>query len=151
MPLPPGAADAIGSFLPADTAFASGGSLSAAQHCAVGGALASRSKATARYEQWKACQAPHTKYEASRSGLIRNGITKHVLAGQVTADGYHKLNMMRDRGGVSTKLVHRVVASAWIPPDKKRPVVDHVDGKRIHNAVKNLRRATLIENRRNRH
>lgn len=50
----------------------------------------------------------------------------------------------------TSKLIHRLVAKAFVPNPENKPSVDHIDGDPQNNMVTNLRFCTNAENLRNR-
>ena len=44
------------------------------------------------------------------------------------------------------KLVHRVIAETFIPNPKNKPCVNHIDGNKLNNNIKNLEWVTYSEN-----
>ena len=81
------------------------------------------------------------KYEASRDGHIRNKKTKRILKEFVGKDGY-----LRTQFDGKSRLVHRVIASAFIPRDSEREFINHIDGNKQNNNIRNLEWCTRSEN-----
>jgi len=63
--------------------------------------------------------------------------------------GYLRVDLCKD-GEVKGKKIHRLVAETFLEADDKRNEVDHIDGDRTNNNVKNLRWVTSSENKHNR-
>lgn len=80
-------------------------------------------------------------YEASSDGHIRNKKTGKILAEFVGKDGY-----LRTQFDGKTRTVHRVIATAFIPADVGKDFVNHKDGNKQNNSVKNLEWCTREEN-----
>ncbi len=62
-----------------------------------------------------------------------------------TTNGYRKVNLRID-GKTQTRLVHRLVALAWIPNPGDRPHINHIDCDRTNNHIGNLAWCTAKEN-----
>lgn len=80
-------------------------------------------------------------YEVSDDGRIRNASTKREIKQFVGKDGY-----VRTQIAGKTRLVHRVIANAYLPEDSERPFVNHRDGNKQNNRVDNLEWVTRAEN-----
>lgn len=81
------------------------------------------------------------KYEVSDAGHIRNAKNGRVLKQFVGKDGYLRIQIAG-----KTRLVHRLVACAFVPADPKRDFVNHKDGNKQNNAASNLEWCTRSEN-----
>ena len=80
-------------------------------------------------------------YQASDEGYVRNAKSKRVLKPSKIY-GYHRFNI-----GKTSYSVHGVVARTFLPlPSDPSMIVNHLDGDKINNKVKNLRFCTLSEN-----
>jgi len=93
-------------------------------------------------------------YEAQREGVIlsykannppmKDGVGT-VLTPSLMNGGYHKV-VLHDMGKRKTRLVHRMVAEAFIDNPEGKPFVNHIDGNKINNHVDNLEWVTAQEN-----
>lgn len=103
-------------------------------------------------EVWKVIgEGKGCTYEISTEGNLRSvsnwgGLTKLIKKHQ---NSYGYICYHAKIGDKRTHLAHRLVAKAFIPNSKHKPMVDHIDGNKTNNNVNNLRWATAIENNSN--
>lgn len=67
------------------------------------------------------------------------------LLNLVEARGYYKISLSK-HGFVSQKLVHRLVADAFIPNPNNKLQINHKDGNGLNNVLNNLEWTTSKEN-----
>lgn len=85
-------------------------------------------------------------YEIDKYGNIyRMG---KLLKPQTNTQGYKHVRLSID-GKATTCLIHRLVATVFIPNPENKPCVDHIDGNKLNNCVDNLRWVTTLENNNN--
>ena len=72
-------------------------------------------------------------YDVSTEGHIRNSKTKRSLKEFVGKDGY-----LRTQFDGKSRLVHRVIAEAFIDNPERLPEVNHLDGNKSNNSIDNL-------------
>lgn len=83
-------------------------------------------------------------YEVSIDGNVRNSCSKRELV-QTMGNGqgrYRKVSL----GVNNRQLVHRLVATEFIPNPNNKPHVNHLDKDTTNNHVDNLQWATVREN-----
>ena len=98
-------------------------------------------------EIWRKIEGYEGLYEVSNLGQVRSfysGEAK-VLKPSIDKDGYLKVNLYKNKK-LYRKLIHRLVATAFIPNLDNKPQVNHIDGNKQNNAVSNLEWCTRIEN-----
>lgn len=78
-----------------------------------------------------------TNYEVSESGMIRNIGTMKILRPAKTKDGFYQVTLIIN-GRHVTKKVHQLVAEAFLPNEKSRKKVRHLNGNKLDNRVENL-------------
>lgn len=86
-------------------------------------------------ERWS--PIPNTHYSISSEGRVRNNETNKIKSMDATSDGYHKVDLYSNGKRTSVR-VHRLVAEAFIPNPNKLPQINHIDGNKENNNVKNL-------------
>ena len=93
-------------------------------------------------EVWKKVKDNRT-YSVSSTGLVRNDKTGRVLKPWICSVGYLTIKF----GLYSkNKLVHRLVATAFISNPDNKPEVNHKDGNKLNNSISNLEWMTRSEN-----
>lgn len=108
-------------------------------------------------EKWKDVIGYEGLYQVSSKGRVRS-VDRLVSSagrfrkekGRVKAlsanhDGYPRVGLYKGGKGKYFS-VHRLVAAAFIPNPENKPLVDHINGTRNDNRVKNLRWATHSQN-----
>ncbi len=104
-------------------------------------------------EIWKNIPGYEGRYEASNKGRVRSLLKKghfnvpssgayHLLAIHCRPDGYLSTTLARGGG----KLIHRLVASAFLGDIPKGKHVAHLDGCKDNNSVSNLKICSPKEN-----
>ena len=76
-------------------------------------------------------------YEVSDTGLVRNKVSGKILKPLKNNRGYLHVRLYKDGIG-KFKLVHRLVANAFIPNPLNLPEVNHIDENKSNNNVDNL-------------
>jgi len=97
-------------------------------------------------EVWKLIKsAPN--YEISNKGSVRNNKTGKVLKITTNNNGY-QLVCLSYKNKKQTAYIHRLVAEAFVATnlDMRTSVVNHIDGNKSNNTIKNLEWATYAEN-----
>jgi hypothetical protein len=85
-------------------------------------------------------------YEVSNYGNVRNKKTNKVLKPGIDTHGYYYVNLCDGINKPKNKLVHRMVAEAFLNNSGNKKCVDHIDNDPLNNCDFNLRYATTQEN-----
>lgn len=107
-------------------------------------------------EEWKEIQGYDGRYEVSNEGRVRsysngrwgNGPSSKLLRLKKSGSGYPMVDLRKPHAGgkVEYRLVHRLVATAFIENPRGLPQVNHKDGDKTNNHVSNLEWVTPSEN-----
>jgi hypothetical protein len=102
-------------------------------------------------EVWKDVKDLECYYVISNLGNIkRKDGTSHLkpknLKMLTDKDGYHKVNL-KVKQKTNSKIVHRLLAEAFIPNPLNKPQINHKNGKKDDNRLENLEWCNLRENR----
>lgn len=101
-------------------------------------------------EIWKPVVGYEGLYEVSNLGRVRSlrKASKTILK-QRHINGYLVVGLFDNNYKQHLGLVHRLIASAFIPNPENKPEIDHINTQRDDNRIENLRWATKIENSNN--
>lgn len=110
-------------------------------------------------EIWKAVPGFEDLYEVSDHGRVRSldrevvsrsrwgGTVIKQLRGRILRPGKNPNGyLFVFLGAGNIRLVHRLVAQAFLPNPEQRPTVNHINGKRDDARLANLEWATVSEN-----
>lgn len=110
---------------------------------------------------WKPVKGYEDLYEVSDNGDIRSKdreiktkikhVDSRLIKGKILKqatkrNGYKTVDLCKN-GKVTTTLVHRIVAEAFVENPDGKYFVNHIDSNRTNNCVKNLEWVTSSENR----
>jgi len=96
-------------------------------------------------EVWKDVADYEGLYQISNQGRVRNA--ESVLKTFVCGSGYREIILTKHRKR-TPKLIHRMVAEAFLPNPDGKQEVNHKDGNKFNNDVSNLEWVTPSENQR---
>jgi hypothetical protein len=96
-------------------------------------------------EIWKPIKSFEGLYEVSNLGRVRSLRRDIIMRTRQRNDGYVSCTLS-NCGKVKNKLIHRLVAEAFIPNHKNKPEVNHIDGNKQNNCIRNLQWVTASEN-----
>ena len=107
-------------------------------------------------EIWRTIPSSGGRYAASNMGRIKglkrfvdrkNGpymIREHLLKKFISNTGRYYV-VVSVENNIQKKLVHRLVAEAFIPNPENKPQINHIDGDPLNNKLENLEWATATE------
>ena len=106
-------------------------------------------------ELWKGIEGYESNYMVSNRGRIMSlnyGAKNIALSGKtkimkqsLSSSGYYHVQLYKN-GRAATKLVHILVAEAFLQNEHGKPEVNHIDGNKANNDVTNLEWVTRKEN-----
>ena len=103
-------------------------------------------------EIWKDIEGYNGLYQVSSKGRVKSlnykKTGKEKLLKSAKKSGYPFVALYKD-GKKKQTLIHRLVASAFIPNTDNKPCIDHINTDRTDNRVENLRWVTYKENMNN--
>lgn len=105
-------------------------------------------------EKWKDVVGYEGLYKVSNLGRVIStqfhGKQNVRLLSQSIRKGYKVVKLRNwEAKTISSSLVHRLVAEAFIPNPNNKPYIDHIDTNITNNNVSNLRWVTPLENTHN--
>ena len=106
-------------------------------------------------EIWKDIEGYENIYKISNLGNVLSlnyGAKNHTLSNikkqlkqSKSSTGYLHVQLYKN-GSVSTKLVHLLVANAFLPNTENKSEINHIDGNKNNNSASNLEWVTHKEN-----
>lgn len=92
-------------------------------------------------EEWKSIPGFEGIYQISSEGRVKNAYGR-MLKPETTRNGYQRIRLFDGK----KYLLHRLVASTFIPNLENKEVVNHKNGVKTDNRVENLEWSTWSEN-----
>ena len=101
-------------------------------------------KCSTENEIWEDIKGYEGYYQISETGKVLSVRNSFILS-PTTSNGYKEvvLSVNHIKG---YKLIHRLVAEAFIPNVDNKPEVNHIDGDKLNNNINNLEWVTRVEN-----
>ena len=95
-------------------------------------------------EIWKDVKEYEGLYQVSNMGRVKNNHEK-IRSIRTRKDGYQDIALYKNKN-VKYKLIHRLVAEAFLHNPDNKKTVNHKDGDKTNNKVNNLEWSTASEN-----
>lgn len=95
-------------------------------------------------EIWKPMKEFPELYKVSNLGRVAS--YRQVLSTHKINSGYEVVSLKINRKAIK-RLVHRLVAEAFLPNPENKREVNHIDGDRLNNTLSNLEWVTSSENK----
>lgn len=115
-------------------------------------------------EEWRDIEGYEGLYQISNQGRLKSlkrviplhgknqfsefdaqkTIQERIMNVSINGYGYCQSSLYKN-GKFKTKLIHQLVARAFIPNPENKPTVNHIDGDKTNNCVDNLEWATSKE------
>ena len=107
-------------------------------------------------EKWADIEGYEGLYQVSNTGKIKSlgrmrsnhskkqWVEEKIKKPRKDPQGYHMTDLYKENKAETVR-IHRIVALAFIPNPENKPTVNHIDGNRDNNTVKNLEWATFAE------
>ena len=89
------------------------------------------------------------KYAVDEAGNIWSKTREQLVKHSIDRKGYPRVGLWSQIDGQwrqKNRLVHRIVAEAFLPNPDNKPIAHHIDGDRLHCHLSNLIWATYSEN-----
>lgn len=86
-------------------------------------------------------------YGITSCGKVWSHHLKRFMKPYIDKFGYYKVVLTDKNGQKYTKLIHRLVAQAYIPNPNNYDTVDHIDSDKSHNYINNLQWMTRTDNK----
>lgn len=98
-------------------------------------------------ETWKEIDGFNGRYMVSNIGRVKSllGKTPKILKTGINTAGYQMLVLRKDNKN-HVRMIHRLVAKAFIPLIPGKDYVNHKDGNKLNNHFSNLEWMTHLEN-----
>lgn len=109
-------------------------------------------------EIWKPIKGFEGLYEVSNLGRVKalarkkicnrgwGWIKEHIMKQTTANSDYYRVPLTNKEHIKKYYLVHRLVATSFIPNPKELPQVNHIDGNKLNNRVDNLEWCTRQDN-----
>lgn len=94
---------------------------------------------------YKTIPQTNSLYEANEQGLVRR-IGGQPLSPKTKKNGYLEVALHLSPGKQTSRYIHRLVAAAWLGEIPPKLTVNHKDGDKANNNIKNLEVVTQSEN-----
>jgi hypothetical protein len=94
---------------------------------------------------WRPVNGYEGIYEVNRLGQIRNAKRKNIMAQRINKIGYPYVCLNKNNKQTG-KVVHRILAIAFLPNPLNLPTVNHIDGNKQNNDLSNLEWVSYSEN-----